>query len=327
MSRYTNSAYKISRVLSGIIPLKSLISNTNVAFLPFWHTVSNEPLPHIFEMYKMQSIEEFKTSLEFILKHFHPVSLEELYKGIPSNLSKPVVHFSFDDGLKECAEIIAPILYEKGIPATFFINSAFVDNKDLFYRYKQSLIYSAYLQSDKTAKANAEYKSFVFNYSQNSVEALNKLANSIGFSFEDFLGNVKPYMTLQQLLELERKEFTIGGHSHDHSLFSDLNLDEQIEQVDKCMSFIDLNFNQKMKAFAFPFTDNGVNSELFTKLNEKQLVEISFGTAGLKKDRIEKHFQRVPMEGFPSGIKSLVKSEYLNFYIKKLLGKETVQRG
>ena len=45
-----------------------------------------------------------------------------------------------DDGLRENYDIIAPILKEKGVPATFFINSATLDNTDMLYRHKASLL-------------------------------------------------------------------------------------------------------------------------------------------------------------------------------------------
>jgi hypothetical protein len=33
-----------------------------------------------------------------------------------------------------------PILRRKGVPATVFVNSDFVDNQDLFFRFKAALI-------------------------------------------------------------------------------------------------------------------------------------------------------------------------------------------
>ena len=39
----------------------------------------------------------------------------------PASMKRPVAFLSFDDGLKECSTIIAPVLNELGIPSTFFI--------------------------------------------------------------------------------------------------------------------------------------------------------------------------------------------------------------
>jgi hypothetical protein len=61
----------------------------------------------------------------------------------PEIIKKPLLHLSFDDGLSACYDTIAPILLRKGVPATFFLNPAFIDNKALMFRYKISLCLNA----------------------------------------------------------------------------------------------------------------------------------------------------------------------------------------
>jgi hypothetical protein len=54
--------------------------------------------------------------------------------------------------------------------------------------------------------------------------------------------------------------------------------------------------------------------------------DATFGTAGLKKDPVDFHFQRVPMEmnGFPASL--VVKAEYIYYLIKGLLGRNEITR-
>ena len=47
---------------------------------------------------------------------------------------------SFDDGLREIANEIAPLCRQVGVPATFFVNSASLDNRFLCFRNKASLL-------------------------------------------------------------------------------------------------------------------------------------------------------------------------------------------
>ena len=51
----------------------------------------------------------------------------------------PVFHLAFNDGWREFHGFIAPVLLDKGIPATCFLNSALIDNKELFYRFRSNL--------------------------------------------------------------------------------------------------------------------------------------------------------------------------------------------
>ena len=111
--------------------------------MPFYHAVQGEQaLPHITRLYTPRSIATFKEDLEFFLKHFEPISLTELIKHVRKGEEpdKPSFFLSFDDGLREVHDLVMPLLLEKGVPATIFLNSDFVDNKELFYRYKLSLL-------------------------------------------------------------------------------------------------------------------------------------------------------------------------------------------
>jgi len=55
-------------------------------------------------------------------------------------LTRQSFFLSFDDGLREPLDIIAPILKQKGVPATFFVNTATLDNLEMLYRHKASLL-------------------------------------------------------------------------------------------------------------------------------------------------------------------------------------------
>jgi len=45
---------------------------------PFYHTVSNHPLPHVDQVYGVRSLARFNRDLDFLTKHFQAVGLDEL---------------------------------------------------------------------------------------------------------------------------------------------------------------------------------------------------------------------------------------------------------
>ena len=107
---------------------------------PFYHVVSNEYLPHLSHLYPYRNESQFEEDLDTMLKVYKPVSIEDYLKGSPRSGEKPQIVFSFDDGLIECHQYIAPLLKKKGVPAIFFLNNDFIDNRGLFFRYKASLL-------------------------------------------------------------------------------------------------------------------------------------------------------------------------------------------
>lgn len=296
------------------------LSGTNV-IMPFYHIVSNENLPHIKHLYFHRNTKQFENELDFYLKHFAPISLNDL---INNNLSQKKKYFflSFDDGFKECYEIIAPILLKKGIPATFFVNTSFIDNKKLFYKLKASLVYDKFIHNLSNNSTLADTTNILKNnYSE---EKINDLAKLFDINFDNFLKTKKPYLTSEQIHWLLNNGFDIGSHSSNHRQYNNLSTNEQITETISSINYLQENFNIKHKSFSFPFTDFEVSNEFFEAI--KQHIEISFGTAGIKLDSIKNNFQRIPIEEFNISAQKIVKTEYLYFVLLKLIGKHIIKR-
>src|SRR5690606_10275111 len=194
-------------------------------FLPFYHVVSNDELPYILN-YNYFDVAQFEKQLDHYLKHFTPANLDDVLSGACTG--RRMFHLSFDDGLRQCAEVIAPILLRKGIPATFFINTAFVDNRKLFYRYKASLIHSTMqVKSNPKAERFLESASLggrqILSVTASQENVLDEAAGMLEISFDEFLTQNEPYVTLVQLKKLASDGFTIGAHSHSHPELSKLH--------------------------------------------------------------------------------------------------------
>jgi hypothetical protein len=108
----------------------------------YYHVVNNEEVPHITHLYKHKSVRQFCNDLEFLLKHYSPISLSDVIHWVRGKNVLPPNCFAltFDDGFREIYDVVAPILLDKGIPATFFVSSAFLDNGELCYEHKASLL-------------------------------------------------------------------------------------------------------------------------------------------------------------------------------------------
>lgn len=316
----------VSCQLGRLIPIQSLLKIRTPVFQPFYHVVSNENLPHILN-YRHRNTVQFEKELDFYLKYFKPISLSELITG--KNSRKNVFHLSFDDGLKECAEIIAPILLKKGIPATFFVNPGFVDNKRLFHKYKASLILgrlnkSPLLIAEQILKERNLHANQILKATILEENTLNEVAVLLGVNFADFLEEQKPYLTTEQLLKLKEQEFSIAAHSFNHPEFWKISEEEQMNEIKKSMDWLIEKINPEIKAFSFPFTDSGVSLNVLKALKEENICDISFGTAGIKYDELEHHLQRYPVEK-PGDFKQNFKTELVYFVLRKLIGKATVK--
>ena len=299
-----------------MIDLLTFITKKKIV-LPFYHTVAEQPLPHIKHLYRMKSVIEFQKDLDFLLKHYQPIDIETLYrlhinKTVPK---KPLFHLTFDDGLEEIYEIVAPLLLRKGVPATFFINSEFLDNKALFYRYHASLAIE-YNRDNRNRRDRSDLRDEILSCSYENKENLFQYFSQQ--QVDDFLKNEKPYLTTEQIQTLNNQGFTIGAHSVDHPYYYQIPLAEQLRQTRESLDFVTSIVNQKLKLFAFPFTDYNVSKQFFEEI--KPDVDVCFGTAGLKNENIPFHFQRIAgEENKMKSIENILKKAYLKYVVKIFL--------
>lgn len=281
--------------------------------LPFYHVVAEEERDHYKHLYPIRNIEEFKSDLDFLLRNFRPINLKELIDIVYSGkkTKEKVFHLTFDDGLSELYTIVAPLLKQKGVPATFFINTDFIDNKELFYRFKASILTEEYAAQG------------LLEVPFNKAKDLDGFANTMNYKFLGYLNAEKPYLTTEQIQELINDGFTVGAHSLNHPMYKSLSEEEQIKQTLESVNYIADKFNLDYKVFSFPFTDDGVGKSFYTKVNKH--LDLTFGTAGIKKDVSKKNLQRIPMEENKKGVE-IIKSQYLYYILKSFVGKNTIKR-
>ena len=323
--------------------LQKLIQISNKQLLiPLYHGITDEPPAHLKNLYPLRSIRQFKNDLAFILKFFEPISAEDLVYSIKNSkpLTKNSVLFTFDDGLREVKDFIAPILKEKGIPAIFFINSGFADNKALFYRFKSSLIVERLNKSNaQELKWIAEIlnlnsihvitlKKAVLRVTYSNQYILDKIANYLEIDFDDFLKKESPYLSTDEIKTLMKQGFNIGAHSIDHPEFFNLFFKKQYYQVKESVTWIKEIFNPDFNLFAFPFTDFRISKQLFDIIyaDEKINLDLTFGCAGLKDEFLKYHLQRVPFEIKNYSAKTILKQEYSAYLLKKLIRKNYIKR-
>lgn len=316
--------FPLLSVPSGLLPATWLYKPVgNTYFLPFYHLISDDPPSHIKHLYRVINFKTFQKHLDHILKFFEPVSIEMLLKDIRegNSSSRPVMHLSFDDGLKECMPV-SEILEKKGVPATFFVNSSFIRSEDCMYRYKVSLIIEKIenlLSSGATTVLDQPVfqdigKERLLNLGYHDSAMLDEMIQKLEIEID----NSSIYMNESDIKGLIDKGFDVGGHSMDHPFFKDITLEEQKRQVLDNMKDLDYRFNLKHKTFAFPFSDQGVSNGLVDWMKNELKLDLIFGTSGLKTARDPFHLQRVPMEEIgPHN----VNTEFLYFKLKSLLGK------
>ena len=311
--------------------IPDLIKRSGIKILfPFYHVVSDNDLPHIKNLYSYKNVAQFDDDLDFFLKYYKPLNIDDFSSG---NYNKNENYFvlSFDDGLKQMFETVAPVLKARAVPAIFFINSAFADNKGLFYRYIISLIIEELKNENKlflTGKFLKEkdlkfssIPDFLLDISYSNKELIYDIANICGLDIFEFLNIYQPYLTSDQMKKLITEGFALGAHSMDHPNYNTISEESQISQTLHSVKFIKDNFHQQYNYFAFPFTADGVAVKVFDVLHNQLMVQHSFGTAGIYNKPDSAFINRIPMEIENYSAEEIIKNEYAYYLLKKKFGR------
>lgn len=337
MSLVKNVFYSAAQLL----PLAVLKQrNPGQLLLPYQHLVSDEPVPHIRHLYAWKGVQRFEEDLDYLLRRFTPVSLQDVLQALKADIPLPAGAFllSFDDGLRQVKDIIAPILLRKGVPAVFFLTSAFLDNRNLFYRFKLSLIIDAILYTDPAKRhqlaayfqCDSDHHSLITAVKKITYRTRSKAdeAGSIlGLSFSKYLSDVQPFLTLEDVRTLLQQGFAIGGHSIDHPYYSQLTLDEQLFQTRQSVDFLVQRFQLPYRVFAIPHTAAGISDIFFNTLLEgPDPIDIIFGTANQRTDISPRILHRFNCENPLFKINSTIKGILLLKRIHQMTHKERIIR-
>ena len=315
--------------------------STPGCLLPYHHIVSDDEVLHIKYLYPYKNVKQFKNDLEVLLKNFQPISPNDLIKYINDNHSLPKDSFllSFDDGFREVHDIIAPILEAKGVPAAFFVNPAFIDNKKLFYRSKSSLLIHEVLNGANKNEALTKFTKLLNAENSNVVDIvatikklnssdellLDKLAKEVSLSFDDYLKNEKPFLTTEQLVSLNERGFTIGSHSWNHPYYDKISLEKQIDETLRSCEFVKSITAQENITFSFPYSDVALLQNLFDELKNTN-IDLMFGIQNQKEELNNRMVHRFNAERSHIEFDDQLKGLMILMLVKKIIGKQKVKR-
>jgi peptidoglycan/xylan/chitin deacetylase (PgdA/CDA1 family) len=279
--------------------------------LPYYHLVCDQELEHVSGLFKFRTVQQFEADLDLFLRFYTPVDLPDVIRHLDGagRLPKRSFLLTFDDGFREIYDIVAPILYARGIPAVFFLTTAFVDNSELCYQQKISLLIRTLAAlgdspvSRKVSQAlddegvkGPDPLSRIRSIGYRRRNVLDVLGRLLEFDFAAYAASVQPYLTSEQVKGLMRQGFAIGSHSIDHPLYSELSLEEQLRQTHESVNWLSNRFQYDCQAFAFPFRDAGVSPEFFQMAFADERLKVSFGTSGMHRHYYPRNLTRNTME-------------------------------
>ena len=293
-------------------------------------------------LYSFRSVRQFKRDLDVLLRFFRPLSLQDLLRSLEDNETSLRNSFilTFDDGLRECYDVIAPILKSYGVPAIFFLCSAFIDNKELAYDHKKSLLVRLVKNGGCSSIQKSEIDAALRNIGIVDTgvgagllrvdycrrEILDQIAGILEYDFAAYLKTIQPYLTSDQVVAMLQQGHSVGAHSIDHPRYADVSLGEQLRQTRASVRFVKERFGLDYGAFSFPHSDAHVSNEFFRELFADGEVDVCFGNQGLLEDDVRRNIQRSSMEEAGKQAEAILGRGYARRVFKNVTGHLVVKR-
>ena len=260
----------------------------------FAHRVADDASPFTAHVYRHPSVAEFAQALDFLKRHFHFVTLADVVAHFADGraLADFPLFLSFDDGFREMAEIVAPMLHAEGVPATFFVTANAVDNRDLFYGLRRSyLIEQARLTPGAEARMLAASLAAASTHAAEGRAAVDHAAARLGVDWRAVLAARRPFLSEAQCRDLRDWGFTLGAHGASHRRFAELDGDARARELAESVGFLRTRFGLEHVAFAFPHSQRGVDKAwMAARLAAEDGPSIFFGTGGFApNDRVLVH--------------------------------------
>lgn len=282
----------------------------------FYHTVSDENLAFAKNLYPIKSTKQFEDDLAFLVANFQPIQLAQLKNW--KTISKPSFLLTFDDGLRQVGEVIAPLLLKKGIPAIFFVNKSFALHQSVFYKHQISFL----KEQVKDSATWSELDKVKFRES----EKIKTIARNHQIDMSQ-LKSKDLYLSKNELESLSEKGFLIGAHSVNHPHFQEIEEKEQLRQVGESMEWVTEKFHPSISTFAFPFEDYFLKKSFFERMNQLAFApKITFGTSEGKEDVIPNSIQRIDAEAGGLPLEVIFKNHKRKRLLRKLVFKNKLNR-
>jgi len=299
-----------------------------------YHMVTDEYLPHVVHVCPYKTSAQFEADLEYLTTYYEVISYEELRErrdtsGAGKQVSgfgfqvsgngrrpasksrRPAAILTFDDGYRECFEVVRPLLLKYEVPAIFFVTTDFIDNRCLFYRNKISLCIDRILSltesewrevtdrlerhgiipepaGSQLSALSSQFSTSAFScwlsgLDQRDEPLIDQVCDALDLDIPQFLQERRPYLMQEEIQSLHAHGFTIGAHGRYHIRLGSLEKCAEVETEieDSCRIIGEISGCEQVP-FAFPFGGRGVPVNDMTEIRSRNPhVGMVFDSRGL----------------------------------------------
>lgn len=234
------------------------------------------------------TLEEFKGDLRTIASLFTVLPLSDAVRRLKRNeLPSRAAAITFDDGYLNNHDVAADALEEYGLPATFYIATGKIEMGvmwndvviEAIARCSRSRLehdfegcgHSLETMDERRSRVNEIIESLKYR----ELDERREIAESF------YRANVEGalpvlMMTPDDIRDLARRGFDIGGHTVRHPILATLSEEDAVREIVQCRDWLEAVTGERPENFAYP---NGVPGRDFTDRDASLVRDAGFKSA------------------------------------------------
>lgn len=245
-----------------------------------------DPARTAFPRIKGLTVDGFARQLAALCDSFEMASLETALAFLSGRYlpRRDLCLMTFDDGLKEHAETVTPMLAERGVQGLFFVPTAALAESRVLAVHKNHFLMAALDFAEYRAATLAQLRSLApdvavdvdpaiaastYRWDEPSVAAFKYLLNFVVSEalrdrvldalFPIYLGDEREfapnlYVSWDEARSMQDAGMLIGGHSHGHAALATLDDDSRRYDLDTCTALLRRNLQQQPSwPFSYPY--------------------------------------------------------------------------
>jgi peptidoglycan/xylan/chitin deacetylase (PgdA/CDA1 family) len=289
------AAGKLSRIVDRLKAFNWRRNNKDYLAVFNWHQVTPvfDPLRH--HPFTWTNLDAFEIEIEYLQTEFDILPLHEAIARLNrGDLNGANAALTFDDGDSSVAEYIVPSLLRQELPATFFINTAYLDGMTSYW-FPILTYFNAHDDRAQAVGLTEDLLVEAQHLRQISDPQFYERVRTQLEQFAPYIPDLKTRLVSQGWLsELDETQFSIGAHGHEHQRFSMMPGDWQRKNLRKNVEIL-RQFPAYRNLFAIPFGRRHDWSEETISIARAFELEIILADGGINVGPAES-IQRIPSD-------------------------------
>jgi peptidoglycan/xylan/chitin deacetylase (PgdA/CDA1 family) len=254
-----------------------------------------------------EGAQEMASQLRYLARNFKIVSLETMVDRLAMNAGYPSqeIVLSFDDGLRNNLTVVYPILKQLNIPATFFVCPGLIGSGKWLWNHEvrcrlQTLSDPALSELTKALLAPKQSVEEIIRWMKTLYPSERRDAEEmIQQGTHHFRPTTSQYtafdiMDWDELLSLDPKLVTIGSHTVNHPILTNLSDDEVEYEVRESRQELERRLQRPVNLFCYPNGSYDSRTYQAVRSTYRAAVTTESGVVGGRKDFDLHRLPRIP---------------------------------